>query len=121
MNKAAILGVAIAVIVVAAIAAVALTGNMGTGNTREFTVHGSRFAFDVSDMTVNQGDTVKINFINDDGLHNICVDGYGCSSTIPENQTTVFQFKADRKGEFDFYCSVGNHREQGMKGDLTVL
>jgi uncharacterized cupredoxin-like copper-binding protein len=32
--------------------------------------------------------------------------------------TTDLTFKA---GNFEFFCSVGDHREQGMTGTLNVL
>jgi uncharacterized cupredoxin-like copper-binding protein len=30
------------------------------------------------------------------------------------------QFVADKTGTFEFYCSVGNHRQMGMVGTLVV-
>jgi len=34
--------------------------------------------------------------------------------------TTSVEFVADQEGAFEYYCSVGNHRQQGMKGTLIV-
>ena len=30
------------------------------------------------------------------------------------------EFVADKKGTFEYYCSVGQHRANGMKGKLIV-
>lgn len=33
---------------------------------------------------------------------------------------TSVTFVADTLGTFEYYCSVGNHRAQGMVGNLVV-
>jgi len=37
----------------------------------------------------------------------------------PGTPTSV-TFVADKTGTFEYYCSVGNHRAQGMVGKLIV-
>jgi plastocyanin len=54
--------------------------------------------------------------------HGIAIDGNGVDEdgpvTQPGGSSTV---TADLKpGTYTFYCPVGNHREEGMKGKLTV-
>jgi plastocyanin len=39
---------------------------------------------------------------------------------IGANAEDSVEFTADKTGSFEFYCSVGNHREMGMKGTLVV-
>ena len=87
---------------------------------KEFTVHGSSFKFTPNSITVNKGDTVKITFISDDSSHDICVEGYGCSSVVSGGGTSTLQFVAKDSGNLKFYCSVDGHRGFGMEGTLSV-
>jgi plastocyanin len=34
--------------------------------------------------------------------------------------STFIEFVANKKGKFEYYCSVGEHRAMGMKGNLVV-
>lgn len=89
-------------------------------NVKEFTVSGSNFKFEPANITVNKGDTVKIIFKDDDGTHNLVVDGYNVSTRILSDGQDSIQFVADKTGTFEYYCSVGSHRDLGMKGNLIV-
>lgn len=88
---------------------------------KEFVIKGTNFSFDPSVITVNQGDRVKITFENTEGFHDLVIDEYEIATTqvnAPDIQTV--EFIADKVGSFEYYCSVGKHREQGMKGTLVV-
>ncbi|MDO8269353.1 MAG: plastocyanin/azurin family copper-binding protein, partial [Candidatus Levybacteria bacterium] len=64
---------------------------------------------------------VKITFKNTQGFHNFLIDEFDVKSkTIPVDQTDEISFIANKKGAFQFYCSVGNHKAMGMVGTLTV-
>jgi plastocyanin len=90
-------------------------------NVKEFTIDGSNYKFAPNTISVNQGDTVKINFKNTGGFHNFVIDEFNAKTkTIPINQEDSIEFVADKAGSFQFYCSVGNHRAMGMVGTLTV-
>jgi len=92
-----------------------------TSSVKEFTVDGTNFAFNPSEIKVKKGDTVKIVFKDDDGQHNLVIDGYNVSTNLigPGSQDTI-EFVADTVGEFEYYCSVGSHRALGMSGKLIV-
>lgn len=91
------------------------------GTVKTFTIEGSSFKFSPNTITVNEGDMVKITFKNVQGFHDFVLDEFNVKSkTIPANQTDEVQFVASKKGTFEFYCSVGNHRAMGMVGKLTV-
>ena len=92
-----------------------------TASVKEFTVDGTNFAFNPSEIKVKQGDIVRIIFKDDDGQHNLVIDGYNVSTDLigPGSQDTI-EFVADTVGEFEYYCSVGSHRELGMSGKLVV-
>jgi len=88
---------------------------------KAFEVDGSNFKFSPNILTVNEGDTVKITFKNTQGFHDFVIDEFNAKSkTIQANQTDELTFVASKKGTFQYYCSVGNHRTMGMVGKLTV-
>lgn len=88
---------------------------------KEFTIDGSNFSFNPSTITVNKGDTVKIIFKDDDGTHNLAIDGYNVSTNvIGGGSRDSIQFVADKAGSFEYFCSVGAHRDLGMTGTLIV-
>ena len=87
-----------------------------------FDVHGSNnYRFNPAEIRVKKGETVRINFVNDEGTHNFIIDGLNVrTQTISSGNVDTVTFTADEVGEFEFYCGVGNHRELGMKGTLIV-
>lgn len=95
--------------------------NARSANVKEFTIVGSNYQFLPSSITVNDGDTVKINFKDDDGVHNLVVDGYNISTnTVRGGSQDTIQFVANKAGQFAYYCSVAGHRDLGMTGILIV-
>lgn len=89
--------------------------------TVEITVRASNYKFDLSTINVKKGDTVKLTLINDVGVHDLKFEGYNIGTKILQGvgQDTL-TFVADKAGDFEYYCSVGNHRAMGMKGTLRV-
>lgn len=91
------------------------------GNLRSFDIDGSNFKFEPSEIVVKQGDTVQINFKSGQGMHNLTIDGLKVQTkTIKEGGSEQLTFVADKKGTYEFYCSVDNHRAVGMRGVLSV-
>lgn len=95
---------------------------MATGEVKEFTVEGSEFAFDMKEIMVKKGDTVKISFKNVGKFkHDWVVDEFDARTEIIEGgKTSEVTFVADQVGTFEYYCSVMEHRAQGMVGNLIV-
>ena len=92
-----------------------------SGPVKEFTVSGSNFKFSPSKITVKKGDNVKITFKDDDGMHNLVVDGYNVqTNTIKSGDSDSVTFLADKTGTFTYYCAVDSHRQKGMTGTLVV-
>lgn len=84
-------------------------------------VEGGEYYFKPNAITVKKGDTVKVVFKNVDGFHDFVIDEFNAKTKrIQANQTDTVTFVADKTGTFEYYCSVGKHREMGMKGTLTV-
>ncbi|MCB9805788.1 cupredoxin domain-containing protein [Candidatus Nomurabacteria bacterium] len=86
-----------------------------------FNVKGVNFAFDVTEIKVKKGDTVTINFEATEGFHDWVVDEFSAKTqqVRPGTKTSV-TFTADKEGTFEYYCSVGSHRQMGMVGKLIV-
>lgn len=91
------------------------------GNVKEFTVTGKNFSFAPAAMTVNKGDRVRITFVNDSGTHDLVIDEFNVrTKVIQGGAKETIEFVADKTGSFEYYCSIGQHRQMGMKGTLTV-
>jgi nitrosocyanin len=92
-----------------------------TADVKEFTVTGGNFVFEPAVMTVKKGDLVKVTFKNDEGFHDFVIDEFAAATKqIQAGTEETIEFVADEVGSFEYYCSVGKHREMGMKGTLTV-
>lgn len=95
-------------------------GAMSDGEETTIQVEGGGFYFKPNEIRVKKGERVKIVFTNAGGVHNFVIDEFNVASDkISSGQTTV-EFTPDKTGTFEFYCSVGNHRQMGMKGNLIV-
>lgn len=102
-------------------ATTSINAQVNTGTTKSFTVTGNNFAFSPSTMTVNKGDKVRVTFINQQGTHDWKIDEFKAATKVISGigQETI-EFTADKSGSFEYYCSVGTHRQMGMRGTLTV-
>lgn len=88
---------------------------------KTFEVSGESFKFTPAELKVNQGDRVVINFKNLQGFHDLVIDEFAVSTPqINGGQEARVEFVADKKGTFEYYCSVGKHRAMGMFGKLIV-
>lgn len=96
--------------------------SVGVGTVKSFTVTASNFKFDPKEIKVKQGDTVKITLKSSGMPHDWNVDGITGAKTniLQSGQEQTIEFKADKKGTFEYYCSVGQHRANGMVGKLIV-
>lgn len=90
-------------------------------DVREFKVVGTPFKFDVGEIRVKEGDTVRIVFTNSQGTHDLVIDEFNARTKITQTgEADTIEFVANKKGTFEYYCSVGNHRAMGMLGKLIV-
>ncbi|MBI3627171.1 MAG: cupredoxin domain-containing protein [Candidatus Sungbacteria bacterium] len=85
------------------------------------TVNGQNFSFSPSVINAKKGDVITVNFVNQDGFHDLRIDGYNVGTNqIASGETNSFTFTADKAGSFEYYCSVSSHRAMGMRGTLVV-
>jgi len=86
-----------------------------------FMVTGKNFSFDVQELRVKKGDTVTIHFMSEDGYHDLVIDEFNARTTkIETGGMAMVTFVASKTGTFEYYCSVGSHRMNGMVGKLIV-
>lgn len=94
--------------------------------TKTFVLTGQNFKFSMNgaeapELVVKEGDTVRIEFSSTSGLHDWVVDEFSArTQRVNTGGLTFVEFVADKKGTFEYYCSVGSHRAFGMKGNLIV-
>jgi len=97
------------------------TPSVSPAAAKTFTIIGKNFSFSETKLRVKVGDRVKIIFKNEDGFHDWVIDEF--SARTPQIQTGTqaeVEFVASIAGTFEYYCSVGEHRAKGMKGNLIV-
>lgn len=88
---------------------------------KEITITNSGMVFSEKELTVKKGDRVKITYQNGGGTHDFRIDGYNVGTKVLKaGESETIEFVADNPGIFEFYCSVGNHRAMGMKGNFNV-
>lgn len=92
-----------------------------TSEAKIFTIEGSSFKFVPNVIKVKKGDNVTITFKNIGGTHDFVIDEFDVkTSQIGDSEEEDVEFVAEKVGTFEFYCSVGNHRQMGMVGKLVV-
>lgn len=54
-------------------------------------------------------------------MHDFVIDELNVKTKIvKDGESETVEFTPDQTGTFEFYCSVGQHRQMGMKGTLIV-
>ncbi|HYU18436.1 MAG TPA: plastocyanin/azurin family copper-binding protein [Chloroflexota bacterium] len=84
------------------------------------------FVFNPSEITVPAG-TITFNLTNTDTRrHNLVISVNGAetggadANTVQPGDSLSWDVTLDQPGTYDFWCGVGNHRERGMVGKITV-
>jgi plastocyanin len=91
------------------------------GEEKEVEMVGSNYKFVPNEVRVKKGSMVRLNFKNDSGRHDFVLDEFEVKTDeLGEGEEQEVEFVADKVGSFEFYCSVGNHRQMGMVGRLVV-
>ena len=84
-------------------------------------VTANNYSFSPNVIVVETGQKVRIELISIQGTHDWVVDEFDAATPIvAAGAKNSVEFVADQSGEFEFYCSVANHRELGMAGTLIV-
>ena len=82
----------------------------------------TEFAIDPANPTAKAG-TVRFEVVNEGSApHALEIEGAGveeATDTLEGGQRATLEAEL-AAGEYEWYCPVGNHADQGMKGTLTV-
>jgi nitrous-oxide reductase len=80
-----------------------------TGNVVEVYATLMRSHFTPGEISVNEGDTVRIHLTNiettENATHTFTVPAYNIQATLDPGEVVNVEFKADRVGSFAFYCA----------------
>jgi nitrite reductase (NO-forming) len=74
-------------------------------------------------LNVAEGAVVQINLVNGDGAtHDISVPDFGAKSNQlnAKGASTTIVFRANKKGEFQYICTLPGHVQAGMIGKIVV-
>ena len=79
------------------------------------------YGYSIKEITVKKGQTVRIEMTVTQGTHDWVLDEFDAKTAFVSSGSIVsVLFTADKEGTFEYYCSVSNHRAQGMTGKLIV-
>lgn len=86
-----------------------------------FNLDAFSFGYSSKELRVKKDQTVTINLTSTGGLHDWVVDEFGAATEkVSTGGVTNVTFVADKAGTFEYYCSIGQHRANGMVGTLVV-
>jgi nitrite reductase (NO-forming) len=74
-------------------------------------------------LRVAEGDVVQVGLVNGDGVeHDVVFPDFKASTDRVNRKgaSSVTVFRADRAGEFAYFCSLPGHRQAGMEGKIVV-
>jgi uncharacterized cupredoxin-like copper-binding protein len=84
----------------------------------------TEFALDPSSVQVDETGTVTFRVTNDGAIaHALEVDGDDFeeeTGTIEPGESAELTVDLRQEGSYELYCPIGDHREQGMEGELVV-
>ena len=99
----------------------ASTSAMTDKNAQQIAVKGGDYYFKPNEIRVKKGQPVTVTLTSAEGFHNFVIDEFKVKTkVINDRESIAVTFTPDKTGTFEFYCSIGHHREMGMKGNLIV-
>lgn len=94
---------------------------VGEGQVVDVKIEAGNFSFSPNTILAKRGQTVRVVLDAVDLQHDFTIDDLNVKSDLVKaGSSTTFEFIAGEVGEYEFYCSVGNHRAMGTVGTLTV-
>lgn len=78
------------------------------------------FAFSPPEIRASVGEDLAVTLTSEDIPHDFTVDGLEAHVAADGGETATAGLRADRAGEYAFYCTLPGHRQAGMEGRLIV-
>jgi len=92
-----------------------------TSAVKTINVEAGSFYYNPKEIRVKKGEKVKIILTGRDMMHNFNINEFDVHSPmVNSGETTSIEFTASQTGSFEYYCSVGSHRQRGQVGTLIV-
>jgi cytochrome c oxidase subunit II len=95
--------------------------NPQSGETHEIKMTAKKYEFNPKEITVKQGEKVRLIITATDRDHGFKLDEYGINQKLQKGVPATIEFTADKPGTFTFrcseFCGLGHPR---MKGKLIV-
>lgn len=86
-----------------------------------FDIVAGNFYFSPNKITVNEGDTIIINLMSRNGLHDFIIDDLHIRTPLLQDGRMVsVRFIAEKKGIYAFYSDTPPDRHYNMKGILVI-
>ena len=93
----------------------------GTSSGADYELFASEFAFAPPFLIVEKAGTYTISLRNDGTVpHNFTIKGVGKTPDVQPGDTVTTELTL-KQGTYQYFCSIGDHAEQGMDGTLNVL
>ncbi len=67
-------------------------------------VHAKRFSFEPAEITVKEGETVKLHLVSDDVPHSLLIKDLGVNQQVSKGHPADVTFTADKAGDFQGKC-----------------
>jgi len=89
---------------------------------KQIVIEASEYKYSVSSLNFKKGEKVKLTLKNvGNAPHDFVIDEINVrTKTIMPGESTSLEFTPEVIGKFKFYCSIGNHRQLGMEGEVSV-
>ena len=71
---------------------------------RTIEIHAHRYAFSPSEITVKQGETVRLKLISDDVPHSLLIKDLGINQVVTKGKPAEVTFTARQAGDFHGQC-----------------
>jgi uncharacterized cupredoxin-like copper-binding protein len=93
-----------------------------TGST--ITIVEKEFSLSPPTVSIAKPGTYTIKGVNKGSMsHAIAIEGQGLDRdgpTVGPGETSTITLSITKPGDYEIYCPVGNHKQQGMEGTLTL-
>lgn len=93
-------------------------------NEYDYTMELDNYSFSPSVIEAKAGGTVTIKLVSLSNMHDFVIDELDVQSSALGNgdeEVIEINIPEDAEGEYEFYCSIGSHRQLGMVGILKVV